>query len=153
MKHTLYIVVKLLAASSAILLIAFAFLTLTPGEDKIIEPANADIYSFVGLDEKNNFSRAMQSMGIKPRAYDFNGNIMYFGTTRVPNSRSAREVAEMVQDQLVESGVNRKNYLHEPSIDRLSKNPSPKELLNIKAFFGGDVNRRGSSNKKTKRRL
>lgn len=136
MKHNLIILSKLIFASSLIFLIGFGFLTLSPQDDgAIVEEANADIYSFAGFDEKHNFSRAMKSIGITPRPYDFNGNLMYFGTTRLPNSRSARESAEMIQRQLVTHGVNKKNYLREEGLKTLSRNPSKSELLNQKEIF------------------
>ncbi len=110
MKNSLHVFFKLLASSVLILVIGFAFLAANPKKE-VVNSAKADIYSFAGLDTKNNFKRAMESLGIRGRAYDFNGNTMYFGTNRV-YSDSAEETAQIVQEALIAAGVNKKNYLN-----------------------------------------
>ena len=110
MNISLQIFFKLLASSVLILVIGFTFLAANPKKE-VVNSAKADIYSFTGLDTKNNFKRAMESLGIRGRSYDFNGNMMYFGTNRV-YSDSAEETAQIVQEALIAAGVNEKNYLN-----------------------------------------
>ncbi|GEM_PF-1455727 len=127
MKNTAKIAFKLLAASSLICVIGFGFLILNPDkEHELVKNADADIYMLDGIEDRNQFKKAVESMGIKARAYDFNGNIMYFGNTRIHDSRSAAETANLVQEQLVFSGVNKKNYIDHNPILSLK---APKNVL------------------------
>ncbi len=145
MKKSLNIALKLSFAGASLFLIGSLFLVVNPEKkDEVIKNAHADIYTFTGIDEENNFRRAIEAMGIRPRAYDFNGNLMYFGQGNIAGSRSAAETAYKVQDQLVLSGVNSKNYLGEAKNTSLyDPNASAEEKKNSKelreAIFEGEL--------------
>ena len=145
MKQTFKITIKLLFAATTILVVGALFLMVNPNEKvELIKPVKADIYSFTGIDSENNFRRAIEGMGIKPRSYDLNGNVMYFGNGSVSGSGSAAETAYKVQEQLVASGVNSKNYLgatkdvpiYDPKASAENKSAS-KELR--EAIMAGEV--------------
>lgn len=112
MKNSTIITLKLIGASSLICLIAFLFMVVSPDEkETLIKTAEADIYMLDGIEDTERFKKAVSAMGIKGRPYDFNGNVMFFGNARIHDSASAEETANLVQQQLVFSGVNKKNYL------------------------------------------
>lgn len=112
---------KLLGAATTILCIGGLFLVLNPQQDKIIKTATADIYMGGESSDGEKFRDAMLALGIRPRAYDFNGNVMFFGNSRVHRSTSAKETANIVQEQLVYSGVNKQNYLNYKTILNVEK--------------------------------
>ncbi len=123
--------IKFFLTSTLILFIAMIFLIANP-QKKGITDAKADIYSFTGIDHKRDFDRAIESLGIRPRAYNFNGNTMYFGTSRIEGSRSARETAIFVQNQMVEKGINTKNYLFDAPGEAKGREEQ-KQIRNVSA--------------------
>ena len=69
-----------------------------------VATAHADVAAFLVGDDGGNFTRAMVSLGLEPRPYDFNGNKMFFaaGATQ----KSPTELESIISDALVEYGVN-----------------------------------------------
>lgn len=142
MKYIMKTFTKLIIAGTAIIAIIFLFLVAHPAPE-FIQPANADIYSFTGIKEGQEFKNAMESLGIHARAYDFNGNTMFFGTSKIKNSRSARQTAILVQDQLVEKGVNETNYLRNEVTLKNADDIKTEDLVKIEkatsAMYKGEL--------------
>lgn len=79
-----------------------------PGE---VKPAVADIVDGA-VKDGSEFTRAMASLGFRPRAYKMNGNVMYFASGSA-DDQTPYEVMNDVQDEMVFYGVNSKNWLAE----------------------------------------
>lgn len=119
MRHTnvkslLRIVLKLGLAGAVICAIWFLALTQDPVEPVgEVAPAHADVNWFQGKDG-GEFTRAMASLGLKPRPYDLNGNVIYFASGTA--DKTPTEIEGIVQDTLVQYGVNSKDYSKEPAM-------------------------------------
>lgn len=143
LKNTL----KITAAGSVVFAIGFATLTQNPQEPTAVKEAEADISFFNGKDG-TEFTRAMASLGLKPRPYDFNGNVMYFASGYA-DGKTPADVMHIVQDELVNYGVNKRNYsdvtpmqAHLRSVDwRQDKNGESFEPIQdiSKAYISGEV--------------
>lgn len=116
-KNVAAVVGKVGLASATVMGIGWAILTqdvspeAAPGA---VAPAQADIVDF-GAADGTEFTRAMASLGLQPRAYDMNGNVMYFASGYADN-KSPYEVMDIVQDEMVFHGVNSKNWLAEEPV-------------------------------------
>lgn len=112
MKPMIKVLLKLALTGGAISAIWLLAFTQDPQEPiGEVKPAVADI-GFLSGKDGNEFTRAMASVGLKPRPYDLNGNVMYFaaGTT----DKSPAEIEAIINDALVEHGVNSKDRSKEP---------------------------------------
>ncbi len=114
LKDIAVIVGKLGLAGTIVCATGFAILTqdvsvdAEPGE---VKPAKADIIDSAVADG-SEFTRAMASLGFRPRAYNMNGNVMYFASGSADN-QTPYEVMNDVQNEMVFYGVNTKNWLAE----------------------------------------
>jgi len=99
---------KLTVTGGIVFAIGFATLTQNPAEPTQVTEASADISFFNGKDG-SEFTRAMASLGLEPRPYDFNGNVMYFASGYA-DGKTPDDILHIVQDELVRYGVNKANY-------------------------------------------
>ncbi len=98
-----------------------------------VPEAQADIVDGAVVDG-TEFTRAIASLGFKPRAYDMNGNVMYFATGTAPG-KSPHQVMNIIQDEMVEYGVNSKNWLGEaPLAGSLAKSDFQQTFDPAKGF-------------------
>ncbi len=146
MKNTALVIIKLVGAASIICLVALVFLVVSPDEkEALVKTADADIYMLDGSPDKNKYKNAVAALGIKARPYDFNGNIMFFGTARIHNSASAEETANLVQEELVHAGVNKRNYINHQTVlaSTMARNLSPEQEIenseSRKAMLAGEL--------------
>jgi len=106
-------------AGAAIFGIAMLILTqdasdeASPGE---VKSAEADIVD-AAFKDGSEFTRAMLSLGFKPRAYDLNGNVMYFASGYV-DQKHPIDVMNTVQSEMVNYGVNSRNWLDSAPLDK-----------------------------------
>lgn len=101
-------IVKLGATGAVIFGIGFATLVQNPEKPTEVAEVTADISLFSGNDG-TEYTRAMGALGLEPRPYDLNGNVMYFATGYA-DDKSPEEVMHMVQKELVRYGINSKDY-------------------------------------------
>jgi hypothetical protein len=102
---------KLGVAGGVIFGIGFMFVTQDPNTTEVgPAPAKADIADFLGQSttRSKEFTKAMVGLGLEPRVYDYNGNVMYFavGSTKL----RPKEVMYEIQDHLVQQGINKANH-------------------------------------------
>lgn len=130
MKDIAIVAGKLTTAGVLLCGIGWVILTqdVTPQAEIEVAPARADIIDAVFKDG-NEFTRAMASLGFAPRAYDMNGNVMYFASG-YSEDKTPHEVMNIVQEQLVFYGVNSKNWLeHEPVAEQLAKHGEYQQIF------------------------
>jgi hypothetical protein len=101
-------IVKLAGTGAVIFGIGFATLVQNPEQPTEVAEVTADITLFSGNDG-TEYTRAMASLGLEPRPYDLNGNVMYFATGYA-DGKSPEEVMQIVQKELVRYGINSKDY-------------------------------------------
>lgn len=102
---------KLGVAGGVIFGVGFLMVTQDPESTEVgPAPAKADISDFMGAPASKSaqFTEAMVAMGLKPRVYDYNGNVMYFAVG--DSEQRPRELMHTIQDHLVNYGVNEKNH-------------------------------------------
>jgi hypothetical protein len=102
-------ITALLAGASALLCAALWATVWTPGEGVV--PAGADIADLFGVPDTptQKFQRALDHMGHEPpRAFDLNGNTVYFSVNFV--DYSPIEALKRYQDEFVYGGINQKSY-------------------------------------------
>lgn len=103
--------IKLGVAGGVIFGIGFAFVTQDPSVNEVgPAPAEADISDFIGAPASKSaqFTEAMVALGLTPRVYDYNGNVMYFAVGG--SEEKPRQLMHKIQDHLVEYGINKKNH-------------------------------------------
>ena len=116
-------VAKLGLAGGVIFGIAGLILTQNPETATVgPRPAKADIGDFLSGhgSESAKFTEAMVALGLEPRVYDYNGNVMYFASGYAPNKRPT-EILRTVQEHLVEYGVNAENHSDVVPMQRAAK--------------------------------
>lgn len=116
-KKVAVLVGKLGFAGATVAGIGWAILTLDVSPEAApgtVATAEADIID-TAVADGTEFSRAMASLGLRPRAYDFNGNVMYFASGYA-DGKSPYEVMDIVQNEMVYYGVNSKNWLSEKPV-------------------------------------
>lgn len=74
-----------------------------------VKEAGADIADLSNVRDGKEFARALASLGLRPRAYELNGNVMYFASGTA-HGKTPDEVVDIIQDELVAYGVNSRNY-------------------------------------------
>lgn len=99
---------KVGATGAVIFAIGFATLVQNPEQPTEVAEVTADISLFSGNDG-TEYTRAMASLGLEPRPYELNGNVMYFATGYA-DDKTPEEVMNMVQKELVRYGINSKDY-------------------------------------------
>lgn len=98
---------KLAGAGATVFTIALGMTVLQPTIDEPVKTAQADIamFNFAPKSQQQRFVASLKRAGLeKPRAYDHNGNKLFFSTTTT--TESPREVLERMQRTFVEEGVN-----------------------------------------------
>lgn len=151
-RNTFVTLAKFGLAGAVIFGIAMVILTqdsspkAAPGQ---VKSAEADIVDLAGKDG-SEFTRAMLSLGFKPRAYDLNGNVMYFASGYV-DRKTPTQVMNTVQEEMVNYGVNSRNWLKEEPLaksvatpamaDKAQKNPDMLEpyVDHATAMLAGEV--------------
>lgn len=131
---------KLVATAASLLAIAAAFLV---GSDEAqVEPAHADIHAlgnFAPETKKERFGAALSDLGMStPRAYDWNGNTVYFSYMLTPDEPHV--VLERFQRAFVERGLNSKMYHDVPDYGMDAEDVDPKRpetTLEYAFAFGG----------------
>jgi|SRR5690554_2813018 len=127
---------KLGASGALICAIAWAVVTFgSPGGD--VDPAEATILSmdmFSPRTKSEGFADTLKSFDMEePRAYDWNGNTVYFSMGMT--DASPTEVLHAFQRELVENGVNKKAHTHRvsgfPKVGSLEALSEPAEKKRI----------------------
>lgn len=111
--HSLVGLTKLGVAGGIIFGIGFTMVTQDPESSELgPAPAKADIQDFMGAPASKSaqFTEAMVAMGLKPRVYDFNGNVMYFAVGATERGVKPRQVLRKVQSHLVDFGINKADH-------------------------------------------
>ena len=116
MRDAAIVVGKLALAGATVFGIGFAIVTrdLDPqapvAEMGHVAEAEADLIDGWGVDTEDvKFARAVSAMGMRPRAYDYNGNVVYFATGYA-DGETPMEAAHRFQEELVYYGVNARNH-------------------------------------------
>lgn len=112
MKSALLNISKLGIAGATIFAIGWAISVGDP-EDGVQE-ADADIGTWVSTQTLYNgdYGKTVAALGMKPRAYEMNGNQVFFGVGRV--EATPHEVLEHYQEQFVQAGINKRKFLQVP---------------------------------------
>lgn len=108
----LKLLVKLAASGATIFAIGLGISVLQPDPHTPVATANADIasFSFAPKSQQQRFVETLKKEGMeKPRAYNHNGNRMFFSTTTT--RESPREVLARFQRGFVDNGVNEQVHL------------------------------------------
>lgn len=109
--NTLFSLGKLAGAGAVIAGIGFAFMTQDPTSTEVgPSKAEADIADFaaVSLTQSQEFTKAVVGMGMKPRAFDYNGNTLFFASGSY--DMKPMEFMEKSQDHFVKAGINKKDH-------------------------------------------
>lgn len=107
---------KVGAAGATIFGIAWGMMVLQPQPSEPVATAEADIafFNFGPKSDQQKFVDSLLAEGLeKPRAYDHNGNKLFFSTTTT--SDSPRQVLERMQRRFVETGLNDAVHLSPPA--------------------------------------
>lgn len=117
MKSTVFSAIKNLTklgvAGGVIFGIGFALVAQDPTSTEVgPAPAKADISDFMGAPASRSaqFTEAMVAMGMAPRMYDFNGNVMFFAVGATEKGVRPRQALREIQAHLVDQGVNKSNH-------------------------------------------
>lgn len=105
-------VIKISAAGATIFAIGVAMVVLQPTVEEPVAQADADIaaFNFAPKSQQQRFVDTLREQGMeRPRAYDHNGNKMFFSTATT--KESPRQVLERFQRGFVENGVNESVHL------------------------------------------
>ena len=143
---TLKIFGKLTIVGCVIVGIGAAFLALSPKGE--VEEANADISNLLPYDswEGRSYSKVMADSGLNIRAYDMNGNTMYFGIGNSP--KRPKEVLKDLQEAFVTAKINERAYLDVPqalyteSTDDLAQRglaPTTQEFQYLEGMVTGEI--------------
>ena len=128
MRQALINTLKLACAGASIFAIGALMLATSPQRGEVVAEAQADIgdvFSQLAV-PKNAFSRLMDDFGLRPRAYDYNGNVIFFGaaSTRAQPQEGLREL----QQRFVERGINKEMHLESLSQRGMAQDLSPEKL-------------------------
>lgn len=107
LKNTL----KVAAAGATIFAIGSAVLTMEKPANPEVAEVDADILAlnFAPESKTQKFAKAMVELGMEePRAYDWNGNKVFFTTTTTKESPT--QVLRRFQDKFVEDGINERPW-------------------------------------------
>lgn len=107
---------KLATAGATIFAIGWAILVLQPTPDEPVQKVDADIamLGFGPKSDQQKFVDALMDEGLeKPRAYDHNGNKLFFSTTTT--TETPRQVLARFQRAFVEQGLNDTVHLKPPT--------------------------------------
>ncbi len=112
MKSLLFSAGKLGFAGATLVAIAWSISVGDPVDG--VQKAEADIGTWVSTKTLlgGNYGKTMESLGMKPRAYEMNGNQVFFGVGRVDSD--PRQVLEHYQEQFVAAGINKRKFLKVP---------------------------------------
>ncbi len=111
MKSALINLAKLGVAGTSIAAIAAIMLTVSPKKPtEGVAGAHADIFDLASRQTMSEtiFSRMMQDVGMNPRPFDYNGNVVNFGAMEVLDEPE-KAMGEF-QRKFVEEGINRKAH-------------------------------------------
>jgi len=130
---------KLGASGALICAIAWAVVTFGSPRGEI-DPAEATILSmdmFSSPTKSEGFANTLEAFDMeKPRAYDWNGNTVYFSMGMT--DASPMEVLHAFQRELVEKGVNKKAHTHRvsgiPKVDLSKALAEPGESNKLKGW-------------------
>lgn len=101
---------KLAGAGAVVFGVGFAMIVQDPKVEEVGPPTvSADITDFASAPSSNSakFTEAMAALGMRPRVYDYNGNVMYFAVGQ--SDQRPAQLVNTIQNQLVSYGVNQKN--------------------------------------------
>ncbi|MEZ4462487.1 MAG: hypothetical protein R3E66_22735 [bacterium] len=122
--------------------VAAIFFSLTTGSPEGVQEAEADILDLVpgSVFAGQNTTEIVAKSGLRPRAYEVNGNKVLFavGETDV----SPMGVLEYYQEQFVTAGINTEKYLDTPNGGRTAdekKASADKGLKQLHAMMRGEV--------------
>ncbi len=108
---------KVIAATLVVWSAGWAIVTLSPrGAELGVQEAEADIWglNFAEKTKQEKFVGTLQEMGMeKPRAYNWNGNRVFFST--MTTSESPQAVLRRFQDEFQANGVNKKAHYSIPN--------------------------------------
>lgn len=109
----LHSILKLGLAGGVIAAIALVIMTQDPTSAHV-GPADATA-DITGLDfapktKSGKFTEAMVGLGMQPRVYDYNGNVMFFAVGQSKPGATPRDILRDVQQHLVDEGINEKNH-------------------------------------------
>lgn len=102
-----------LAATGGVIA-AIWFVALTTETNVEVPEAHADILGLNIGDDGQGFTRAMESLGLEPRPYDFNGNVMYFAAGTTP--KTPAELEPIFAQALQKHGVNKRDASKVPAM-------------------------------------
>lgn len=114
-KNSLVAAAKVAGAGATIFAIGWGILVLQPEPEVTVAPADADItmFNFGPKSDQQKFVDALMEEGMeKPRAYDHNGNKLFFSTVTTPET--PRQVMERMQQAFVNAGLNQHVHLSLP---------------------------------------
>ena len=106
------VMLKIIVAGATIFAIGLGMVVLQPEVDEPVSTADADIaaFTFGPKSQQQMFIDTLKQEGMEePRAYDHNGNKMFFSTTTT--TETPRQVLERFQRGFVENGLNRTVHL------------------------------------------
>lgn len=110
MKNKLVLSGKLAACGATIFAIGFALLTFGPKGE--VQESQADVWDFAIFERTSTakFATSLERLGHEPpRAYDVNGNKVFFSVRSVERKRPL-ELVEEYQRTFVEEGLNTEQY-------------------------------------------
>lgn len=146
MKKLLRLTAKLVLVAGIILAIAAGMVSMAP--DGEVKEANADITDLVPYKswEGRSYSKVMSETGLNIRAYDLNGNTMYFGLGKT--EKAPKQVLKDLQEAFVTAKINDRPYLDVPQslyaestqnlIDR-RLTPDSEEFQYLEAMVTGEI--------------
>ncbi len=121
MKTIGWLMLRLAAAASVT---AAVFFVLVARDPVHVEPkdADADIADFMSqaVFAPKNTTKLIESSGLAPRAYEVNGNTVYFAVGQT--GKSPREVLDYYQSEMVAAGINSRKWTHIPQ-ERVRTDP------------------------------
>lgn len=132
-------IAKLTVASA---IVTAVFFTLTTGTPEGVKDADADILDLVpgSIFAGKNTTEIVAKSGMRPRAYEVNGNAILFAAGET--SASPKEVLKYYQEQFVTAGINTEMYLDTPnggSTADQKRASADKGLKQLRAMMRGEV--------------
>ena len=138
MKHRVAGFLKVGASLLMLWGVGAAIVTLSPQGE--VPQATAVVTDLVPrhLIADHAFGQMMIDRGMEPRAFDFNGNTVYFATQQVPGT--PREVAASFQRDMVQRGINKEAHELDQGkavLDRVTPQFTEELVANLKGHGGG----------------
>lgn len=132
-------------AAAGLLAVGLSTTVWSPGQG--VSPSQADILDLLGSDPSSGrrFERALKQLGHEPpRAFDINGNTIYFSVNHI--DKSPQEVLRRYQQEFVHQQLNTRAYLNpgeantqQGRLDMLTGGIVPLEITPGYISMGGGV--------------